>query len=211
MRATRRLRGWLDWRVVVTVLAVLAALYLLAFVAQRVLSPGVARAATITAKSNGPIKGMHKGHTVVGHAVAPPKGVAYKSAYDRCWTWSTWRSEGNFFGWQIKGNMWQTACAHVYGPRTGKFYYWNATGYQGYVSSYGQALNWHYDGLYWYSGPNIIAPSGCFGCLSTKRVLQWSTCLPIPTGCIPNGTRRIGLWIKAAPDGTAQMGWWDAN
>lgn len=204
MNGARKLRP--VWKTVLIVLGVIVAIYAVAFLAQRVVSPAVARAN----ESNGYYRGPTHGRIAVKRTKAP---IAHKSAA-WCYTFNAVHQVdstpfGIDIGMLFKGWMWQTACGSSHSRYGSYIYYWNATGYAAAMGSLGEAFGWEYDGqnLAAAVGPKIIGKSTCFGCLVVKRQLVFTDWLSIPTGRINNGTYRMGLWITIWPDGSAWMGW----
>jgi hypothetical protein len=152
---------------VLIVIVVLVAILLIAILAQRVVSPGT--------------------------ATADP--VAHKSGF--CTTGITERKvTGKVFGIETHktlfwGKMTEQVCTKM---ETGAYTSIGPVNLYTGTGTLGDIDGWQYDGVAGGGGPKFVSTD--HHTLRTKRILRFIRCVPIPTGCLPNGTYDVKLKLQ---------------
>lgn len=165
MRPERR---WTVGRVVLVVLAVLIAIWVLAFFAQRLISPGAAHADPVAHKS-----GMCTNATTERNVTGKVFGLdTHKTLF-----------------W---GRMTELFCAKI---ATGTYTTIGQPQIYTGIGTLGKIDGWGYDDVVGGGGPKFV--SADHHTVRTKRILRFGRCLPAPTGCIPNGSYDMKLKIQA--------------
>jgi hypothetical protein len=164
-------------KITLWVVAVLVALFLLAFLIQRLVEPAESEAQVkqcdqigLGKKATGEIFGIDTGKTLFGA-----------------------RADMSF-------------CWKAYPTGFGVVLSWTPVQSWGSTTTWGSAFGWRYDGLAVSGGPKCIVRSanGC-GIVRAKRVHQFSQCVPVPTGDLCHRTHRLKFRFLAYSNGTSSV------
>lgn len=138
-------------------------------------------------------------------AVTP--GVAHAGSYRACGTWSaTLKQTGHVLGIDtgktlFGAQMYEYACAN----RRYIVTYQIEPTVNGGVTGFGSVFGWSYAGVQGGSGPKLDKETHTG--LTTKRVVKFERCLPLPTGCLPNGSASYRLKLTIFANGGHPYAW----
>lgn len=240
-------KGWIDWRVVLIVLVILLLLPVLAFLVQRIVTPGVAQA-----QVTGSMQPASTTCCITGYLAPYPNPYDYN--INLTWTGTSWdytyvpRDSGPLdypdpddwalkpdklallatsasYGHCYRGSSSAKITGSVFGLKVGTLFtatmtedycingkgqittYSSGPAVRGEVAGLGEGLNWDYRGVIGGSGPKLGCTNGVCTGLTTKRVVRFHQCTPIPTGCILGRDYDIRLILREFGGGGRPYVW----